>query len=45
MTTYRTGRHWGVTIVRDGERTPEGHVTGTDQLVAAGVLPLPLETP
>ena len=35
--TYRTGNHWGVTIVREGERTPEGHITGADQLVAVVV--------
>jgi hypothetical protein len=35
--TYRTGNHWGVTIVRQGERTPEGHIVGTDQLVAVVV--------
>jgi hypothetical protein len=31
---YRTGRHWGVTIVRVGERTSDGHIVGADQLVA-----------
>jgi hypothetical protein len=31
---YRTGRPSGVTIVREGKRTPEGHVVGADQLVA-----------
>lgn len=35
--TYRTGNHWGVTIVRQGERTPEGHIVGTDELVAVVV--------
>ena len=37
MTTYRTGNHWGVTIVREGERTPEGHITGPAELVAVVV--------
>jgi hypothetical protein len=37
VTTYRTGNHWGVTIVREGERTPEGHITGPAQLVAVVV--------
>lgn len=37
MSTYRTGNHWGVTIVREGERTPERHITGADQLVAVVV--------
>lgn len=35
--TYRVGNHWGVTIVREGERTPEGHIVGADQLVAVVV--------
>ncbi|GGN40471.1 hypothetical protein FHR83_007030 [Actinoplanes campanulatus] len=35
--TYRTGNHWGVTIVREGERTPEGHITGAAELVAVVV--------
>jgi hypothetical protein len=37
MDTYRTGNHWGVTIVRQGERTPEGHIVGPDELVAVVV--------
>lgn len=37
MSTYRTGNHWGVTIVREGERTPEGHIVGAAQLVAVVV--------
>lgn len=35
--TYRTDNHWGVTIVREGDRTPEGHITGPDELVAVVV--------
>ncbi len=34
--TYRTGNH-GVTIVREGDRTPEGHITGAAALVAVVV--------
>lgn len=37
MATFRTGNHWGVTIVREGERTPEGHIVGADELVAVVV--------
>jgi hypothetical protein len=34
VSTYRVGRHHGVTIVREGERTAEGHFVGADELVA-----------
>jgi hypothetical protein len=37
MTTYRTGNHWGVTIVREGEPLGENGKTVGDQLVAVVV--------
>nr|WP_221374537.1 hypothetical protein [Actinoplanes polyasparticus] len=35
MTTYRTGRHWGVTIVREAPQPTDGTIDlSRDQLVA-----------